>query len=180
MRWVAIVLVLWVIGAPLQERGSRAWNDNAQASKNIWEQPYQMGRFLSRYYADEAVAVNDIGSPAWLGAKRIVDLWGMATVEVASHRLNQRYNTSAIDQVTRDHDVQVAIIYDHWYQPLGGLPGHWKKAGEWSIRNNVVTGGTTYSIYSVDPEGYDRLNANLREFAPDLPRDVFQSGAYVS
>jgi hypothetical protein len=49
-----------------------------QASRNIYEQQYQMGMFLKRCYPGKAVAVNDICAVSYLADVRLVDLLGLA------------------------------------------------------------------------------------------------------
>jgi len=51
--------------------------------------------------------------------------------------------------------------------------------GEWTLPDNVVTGGETVSIYAVDESETVPLMQKLQEFSPLLPKGVKQSGRYL-
>jgi hypothetical protein len=92
---------------------------------------------------------------------------------------NHNYNTDTIDAMTRAADVKIALVYDEWFDRYGGLPEGWQLAGQWSIRENVLSGVETISIYAVDPAEAEALIAHLREYAGELPATVTQSGPYT-
>jgi len=153
-----------------------------QMSQNIYGQQIQMARFLGTYYNGQGVALNDIGTSAFFTEIKMVDIFGLASREVAEARLRGEYGQEEIDRITREADVQVAIVYENWFQTLSGtslLPGHWEKVGTWKIPFNIVCGWHTVAIFAVDPEGRDRLVENLIEFSGQLPRGVEQRGAYM-
>ncbi|HEY6952738.1 MAG TPA: hypothetical protein VI758_10045, partial [Bacteroidota bacterium] len=62
---VAILLSLQML-FPLMTRSFLAFPLIPAASRNIYEQQYQMGLFLKRYYQGKAVAANDIGAITFL------------------------------------------------------------------------------------------------------------------
>jgi len=152
-----------------------------QASRNIYEQQYQMGMFLQRYYPGRAVAVNDIGAVSYLADVRLLDLWGLANVDVARLKLRGEFGSREIDDLTRKQGAVIAIIYEDWFKIKGvnGLPLEWIKAGQWSISKNVACGSDTVSLYGLDPSTGEELAQNLRRFESELPDDVAQVGVYV-
>ena len=164
---------------PFLERGGHALLNTPLAARNIYEQQYQMGQFARMFYRGQGVAANDIGAINFYGDIRCFDLWGLATLEVAQARRNHAYNTDAIDRMTREQDVKIAIVYDAWFVKYGGLPEGWIKAGAWTQPENVLSGINTVSIYAVDPDEIDALIDHLQDYAPLLPSSVRQSGMYV-
>ena len=171
----ALVLCL----APLS-RGAKGLLTAVQASHNIYDQQYQTARFLNRYYQDKGVALNDIGAPSYFAEFRLVDVFGLATIEVARDRHEGRYTTGALRQICAKNGARVAIVYDSWFSGgLSGvpsLPGQWKKEGQWTIPDNLVCGNKTISFYGLDPLAAKELRAHILEFEPILPPDV-QRGA---
>lgn len=177
-RYAVAGLVLALVVAPAAERGISAWNRTARATTNIYEQTYQMALFLQTYYQGESVAINDIGATNYLADLRCLDLVGLASKDVAKAWFSQRMDTRRIHELTQAHKVRIAIVYDHWFAPVGGLPKEWVKVGRWGIQDNVVAGHHEISFYAVDPEEQEALVAHLREFSPRLPPRVMQSGPY--
>ena len=160
-------------------RGLRAHVETPGAVSNIYEQQIQMGRFLARFYRGEAVAANDIGAIDWLADLRVLDLWGLASREVAEAKLTGRYVTATIGALARARGVRVAVIYERWLDAAGGVPREWVRAGRWRVARNVVLGDRTVAFYAVDPAEAAPLADHLRAFAAELPPGVAQLGAYT-
>jgi hypothetical protein len=151
-----------------------------QASKNIYEQQYQMARFIQRYYQGSTIALNDIGAVNFLADVHCLDLWGLGDYEVTQLMRRHDYHTPDILRLSRDHGVKVAMVYDAWYaKDIGGLPREWVWVGQWALPDNVVAGGDTVSIYAVDESETVALMQKLQEFSPLLPKGVKQSGRYL-
>jgi hypothetical protein len=177
-RWLpaALASAAALVGAV---RGVRACIETPGAVGNIYEQQVQMGRFLARFYAGQAVAANDIGAIDWLADLRVLDLWGLASREVAEAKLAGRYTTAGIAELARSQGVRVAVIYERWLDAAGGVPPAWVRAGRWRVASNVVLGDRTVAFYAVDPAEAAALADHLRAFAPELPPGVTQLGLYT-
>lgn len=160
-------------------RGVRSYLETPGAVGNIYEQQIQMGRFLARFYAGQAVAANDIGAICYLADVRAFDLWGLASREVAEAKLTGRYATPWIAERARAQGVRVAVLYERWLDAAGGVPPEWVRAGRWRVGRNVVLGDRTVAFYATDPGEAGPLAEHLRAFAPDLPPGVEQLGPYT-
>jgi hypothetical protein len=160
-------------------RGVRSYVETPGAVGNIHEQQIQMGRFLARFYTGQGVAANDIGAICYLADIRLLDLWGLASREVAEAKLSGRYTTPWIDERARTQGVRVAVIYERWLEAAGGVPPSWIRAGRWRVARNVVLGDRTVSFYAVDPAEAGPLAEHLRAFAAELPPTVEQLGPYT-
>src|SRR5262245_31152634 len=181
VAWRALaVLVLVILALPLAQRAANALRRTPRASKNIHEQQVQMGTFLARYYPGASVAANDVGAISYLADVRLLDLFGLADLDVARLKRKGAYGTDAIRALTRERGIQVAVVYDAWFDKLGGVPKEWVRAGEWTITHNVVCGSDRVTWYAVDAAEAPALLDHLRAFAKELPPDVQQAGAYLT
>jgi hypothetical protein len=170
------LLVLLVAFSPLAHRAMASIAMVPTATTNIYEQQYQMGRFLGRYYAGTVVALNDIGAAIYLSDARCIDLAGLANLQVARARLAGNLSAADFDDITREAGVRVAIVYDDWFSGIG-LPPTWTKVATWKIRNNRVVGSDTVTFYATSPDEARELESHLAEFAFELPPGVTQRSA---
>jgi hypothetical protein len=160
----------------IDTRAAYSINTISQASHNIYTQQMQMAQFVSRYYAGEAVVLNDIGAVNYASDIHCIDLCGLATIEMAKAQLNRSFNREKIRSFTKSHNGKVAIVYTSWFENVG-LPKEWELVGEWKIPDNVICGGDVVSFYALNPDEHTRLSRNLHEFAPSLPSEVSQTFA---
>jgi hypothetical protein len=123
--------------------------------------------------------LNDIGAVNFLADVHCLDLWGLGNYQVTKLMHRHEYHTQDILRLSREAGVKVALVYDNWYTPIGGLPRDWVWVGQWALSDNVVAGGDTVSIYAVDESETVSLMQKLLEFSPLLPKDVKQSGRYL-
>ncbi|MDX1993847.1 MAG: hypothetical protein SF029_15780 [bacterium] len=144
------------------------------ATENIYWQQMQMARFLDAYYPGAVVAANDIGAINYFADLRLVDLYGLGTIEIARAKQSNTYSTETLRQVTTEQGAQIAVIYEPWYEPYGGVPPEWMLVGRWALppEKNVVLGYHEVSFYAIDPLYADPLREHLREFADQLPESV--------
>jgi len=145
------------------------------ATTNIYEQQYQMGLFVKRFYQGRCVALNDIGAVNFLADIRCLDLWGLANLEVADAKNTGTYDTAKMRQIAKAADARIAILYPKWFKRFGGPPPEWAEAGQWRIQNNVICGASTVSFLAVDPSEEEALISNLCAFSSQLPQTVLQS-----
>lgn len=180
VSWNATVGVLVLIPfAALGPRAAESLSRVPLASENIYEQQYQMGRFLERYYRGEAVAANDVGAINFYADIRCLDLGGLASMEVADLKRGMRYGPKDRYDLAKSKNVRIALVYDETFAEWGGLPPQWIKVGSWKISRNVVCGGDTVSFYAVDEEERAPLVRHLREYSSGLPRTVEEAGSYL-
>ncbi len=145
------------------------------ASRNIYEQQYQMGRFLKNYGAGETVMLNDIGAAGFLSDAHIVDLYGLSTIEVARAKMHHQFTQDFRRSLAARTGTKFAILYPAVYRDVGGLPPEWVPVGSWKIQLNQICWADTVTFYAVDPTYRQQLESNLKEFGPMLPRDVTQT-----
>ncbi len=179
LRLAALAGLAVVAGAPFALRAYGALVQVPGAARNIFEQQVQVGEMLRRSFPGTAVAVNDIGAVAYYADVRVLDLWGLATMEAARHKLDGTYTTAVIDALARERGVTVAAVYDGWFDAYGGFPPAWERVGTWTIRDNIVCGKDTVAFYAAVPGAKEALERALLAYAPHLPPSVVQRGAYL-
>ena len=168
-EWVAGALLV-VLLIPLFIRGGKSFLKSKQYCINIYEQQYQMSRFVHTYYDSVPVAFNDIGAISFYSKGDKLDLWGLANFEVAKAKRQHYWTPAFADSLIREHRTRVAIIYDTWvYQTL---VQHWTKIACWHNQQNVVLGEDSVSFFAIHPEDTASLRKNLELFQPLLPSDV--------
>jgi hypothetical protein len=156
--------------APLPLRAAGAFHNLPAAARNIYEQQYQMGRFLQTSYRHTAVAANDVGAISYLSDNRILDLWGLGNNVVAAGKLHGQYSPQFLQRFTGQENVKIAMVYDTWFD--SSLLQQWRKVASWKISNNVICGGDEVFFYAVDPAEAVSLYNKLAAYKPLLPTGV--------
>ncbi len=173
----ALLMILCLVTLLL--RGVSAVSSIPLATANIFQQQYQMGLFLQKYYTGAKVAANDIGIISLNGNIHLLDLVGLADMETAKARRADIYNSEFIYRLAQSRDIEIAMVFDSWFESSGGIPKQWYMAGKWRIPNNIICGDDTVTFYSVRPSGREKLVKSLRDFAKQMPPEVIQSGEYT-
>lgn len=166
----AVALVAFALAFPLVLRSSAAFTKAKQACLNIHDQQYQMGQFLKRYYNKDVVAANDIGAIAYYTDARIVDLWGLGSIEVARARKGHYWTPDFLDSLARAKDAKLALVFDEWFDPA--LLHKWTKVATWQIPNNVICGSDIVCFYALRPEDVLTVRDNLKNYQSSLPSEV--------
>jgi hypothetical protein len=174
-RFAALAVPLVLLSYPLTARAIRAHSQTAQASVNNYQQQYQMGLFLQKYWPGAVVAANDIGAINFLADIRCLDLMGLADIDVARLRVANLFDSAQVQRITQEKGVDIAIVYDCWFKQPCALPPHWIKIGQWTIPNNVVCADSTVTFYAVDSQKAARLHDNMQDFLGRLPRGAVAS-----
>jgi hypothetical protein len=168
-EWVAAPLLV-ILLIPLLIRTENTFKNSKQYCMNIFEQQYQMSQFVHTYYDSIPVAFNDIGAISFYSDGDKLDLWGLASIEVAKAKKKNYWTPAFADSLTHAHNIRLAILYDTWFDP--DLLHRWTKIASWYNQNNVVLGSDSVSFYSINTTDTAALRRNLDEFEGQLPKDV--------
>jgi hypothetical protein len=166
----AMVVLLFFLFFPIVLRGLSGIEKTSRACINIYDQQYQMSRFVGKYYNGHPVAANDIGAISYFTSSPIVDLWGLASIEVTRSKRGRYWTPRFLDSLCRSRKVEMAMIYDSWFNDALGY--QWRKIATWQIQHNVICGDDVVSFYALDTTDQDFLKKSLREFEGSLPRSV--------
>jgi hypothetical protein len=177
---IAVACAAVVVAVPLCGLAVQAVWKTPLASRNIWQQQYQMGLFLRDYFPQGHVAANDIGAIDFLDDIHLTDLFGLASRPVMQAKLGGEWHTDlagTLDRLTAADGARIAVLYDNWFDPdpatgRASVPPQWVRVAAWTIPNNVVCGGATVTWYAVAPEDADNLRSALEAFSAGLPPGV--------
>lgn len=169
VRWMMAVVVFAAV-FPLVLRSAAAFTRTGDACVNIYEQQYQMGRFLRTYYDSDVNAVNDIGAVSFLTQGANIDLWGLGNIQVARSRKSGRWNPGFLDSLCRAQGAGTAIFYEKWFND--SMRYRWTKVATWQIPNNVICGDDSVSFFAIRPADAPVLKGHLQAFEKQLPAGV--------
>jgi hypothetical protein len=135
------------------------------ASRNVYEQQYQMGRFITEDW-QRPVAVNDLGWTSYRNDGFVLDLFGLGSEPVRRLRASGKLDAAAIDGLVRENGIQLAIIYDGWFKD--SVPKSWRKVAV--LHTSKVTAAyADVSFYATQPAVSGELVRALDRFKPTLP-----------
>jgi hypothetical protein len=167
---IAVVALAFFLFFPIVLRSTTALVKSKQGCINIYDQQYQMAMFTKKYYNQNAIALNDIGAVAYYSDAKVIDLWGLANIEVTRSKKQHYWTPEFLDSLCKSNQVQAAMVYDSWFP--ASLTERWNKVATWQIQNNVICGDATVSFYSFDSSSANVLQMRLMEYEPLLPSSV--------
>ncbi len=176
-RGMFIIFCVAILCMPIGffvKRGVYSFQKTWMASKNIYEQQYQMGKFLGQNYNTATVVANDIGAITYFSDIRLLDIVGLANAEILREMIHNNYSTATLDSIAIAKNTDIAIVYDSWLYTdyLYGAPIRWIKVAEWQISDNVVCGDNKVSFYALKSETKEELIKNLMDYEKRLPQGV--------
>lgn len=143
------------------------------ASNNIYEQQFQMHRFVTDYLKSP-VAVNDIGWVAYHNDEYVLDLMGLGSITALQFR-NANVGPAWMDELARQHKVKAVLIYVGWFKRNGfiEIPATWKPVGYFSReRKNISSAGNKVTVFVIDPKDMPEVKTSLVSFQKTLPKGV--------
>lgn len=167
--WALMWLLLFAITA--LARAVPAHLLTAAATKNIYEQQRQVARLVHRYYDDETIVVNDIGAVSYYSNARVVDVMGIATLDLARARIDNRLTAEAILQAAEREQAGIAIVYENWFKDSVAFRLPWRLVGRWTIADPVVV-DPTVSFFALDAQHALSLHRALMAIQRDLPVSI--------
>jgi hypothetical protein len=168
-RGLALLLAFFLL-IPVGLRLSAAYSKAGRACVNIYQQQYQMARFLKQYYPHATVAANDIGAISYYTDVHVIDLVGLGTNGIADSKIRGYVSPAFLDSFSRNRGATIAIIYDSWFD--NAFTTRWRKLATWQIQNNVIAGDDTVSFYAIDSSMAGKMLEDLHSFSGQLPQGV--------
>lgn len=168
-RWGIFAFILVLLISPFQSH-MLSIQKIVPGAKNIYEQQYQMGRFLHQYYDEEAVLANDIGAINFLADIYCLDLMGLGSMEPLKAMKHGRFTPEYTETWCRLQGANIAILYSGWWKEAP--PTSWRLVGTWTVPEKVTVSEQTVSFYALNAEAVQPLALNLFAFQDELPNDV--------
>lgn len=169
---LAAAVAIAVIGLPYY----RALSDTLLSANNIYEQQYQMHRFVHDFY-QRPVAVNDLGWVAYDSRAYVLDIWGLGYEPARQARFGAQADALAgrprqpwIENLLAQRPVGLAIVYDDWFTDM--LPPGWTRVARlWRSRQSL-TGRASVSFYATNPAALPEITEALDRFGRALPPEI--------
>ncbi len=143
------------------------YQNTPRACRSIYLQQWQMARFMGAYYRSDPIAVNDLGAVAYMVDGPILDVWGLASTDVAEAMLQGRWDAEFISKAAKERGVKVAVVYD-----LAVIPRDWPVAATWTIPHRGTCYDHTIYFHAVEPAELPVLVSRLKAFELLLPPAV--------
>src|SRR5690606_13296949 len=105
--YIGILFLFMTSLYPLHARGKDAILDILPASKNIYEQQYQMARFVQKYYPKASICANDIGAMCFFSDIKLFDMFGLASKDVINLRIKGIFDKENIHRLAQDRAVEI-------------------------------------------------------------------------
>ncbi len=177
---LAVVALLTVMfTSPIWVRGNAALESIVPATRNIYDQQYQIGRFLSKYYRGASLAVNDIGATSFFSApENLLDLWGLGSVEIIRAKRKQDEMQEVVSRLSKAQRTRLIVVYASRFEHV--LPQEWIPIGTWTISNNIVCGDATVTFLAANVGEVPYALHALRDFSHELPASIVEEGMYVA
>jgi hypothetical protein len=167
---LAATFMLLMLILPMCSRSFTAFRKASRACTNIYDQQFQMGRFLHAYYDDQVIAVNDIGAVSFYKKEKNLDLWGLANIKIARSKKDNYSTAGFLDSMARSEHAGIAVIFDIWFSDT--LRAKWNKVATWTIPDNVICADATVTFYAIDKSKTQKLKEDLQHFEANLPKGV--------
>ena len=168
--------ILALAALPIARRSFTAIRLVPGAASNIFEQHYQIAAFLDQHYAGRRIAVNDVGAIGYFADVKLLDVYGLASSEIAALKRRGDYTSQKVGELATRSGVDIAVIYPSWLAEYGGIPAGWEKAGAWGVADNLVLGESAASFFAVGGSR-DELAHHLAAYGRRLPPTVLQQVA---
>jgi hypothetical protein len=139
------------------------------AANNIYEQQFQMHRFVNDFYRGP-VAVNDLGLVSYHNPNFVLDLGGLASEKARILSISD-VNADAYLDLVGGAGVHLVIIYDDWFE--NQIPATWIKVASMDLsRRRVSSAESEVQFYATDASTASKLQPELQNFSKTVPPGV--------
>lgn len=154
------LLSIMVMAAFLGPVAVHPWAEIDEAEDNYLEH-CSMAMFISRYYPNDAVVVNDIGAVCFYTDTEILDLFGLGSLEpIAIRRSGRSYDLQAAEEWTRNRGGKIAILQVDWSEITPLISPRWIPVAEMIVPGS----GKKVRFYALNK----REQASLRFYFKDF------------
>ena len=166
----AVIALCIIMALACSMRTYKSLDESVTMSVNIYEQQYQMSRFLKEFYNESNVVLGDIGACTYFTNIKLLDLVALGSIEPLKQRIEKKFNSNEIEKLADEKDMQIAILYKDAFEDY--IPENWLEVGSWKISNNIGCFKDKVTFYAVNPEKYIELSDNMIQFKKKLPPSV--------
>ncbi len=123
-----------LLALPLIIRSVKGFRRTADDCVAVYTEQYQTAKFVYDYYYRDPVASNDLGAISFYCAdeSRIVDLAGVANLEVLNRKRINNWTPEAADSLSERMEANVAILHHSWTD--AEVEPYWYRIASWQTR----------------------------------------------
>jgi hypothetical protein len=133
----------------------------------MYEQRYQVARFLDDSYDTDAVAIGELGYIGLYHDGPLTDIYGLGDHEVLTAHLDDRDGPGFWRQLQRQRGFRVVAMFD--FSIREDIPDDWILVGSW--RSPEASFEVT-DFWAAVPEEVGALREDLERYEAELPADV--------
>jgi len=168
--WVAPVLPMVLIVFHWAAFKSRqALISVPRVSEERYLEHVQPARFVRTYYPDSVIAVNDIGAMCYMTNARIIDIFGLGSIEPVKFRRKKEYTADKLRAWIATEGAEIAILQVQWPEVSSRLPKEWIEVAEWQIPSNLIFKDAKIGVFALQPADVPKLVSSLRQFQATAP-----------
>lgn len=172
---VSSVLLFTVTVALLAIRAGKATWETPLAIEDRYLEHYTQAEFVSEYYPNGTLVVNDIGMLAYYCPDvKLLDMYGLGSLAPYEFRHERDgYTSSDLANWANEENADLAILKPEWWaEVFNRIPGHWIPVGAWETPRNVVFSDSTVLFLALNESQAEVLDKNLQSFATYIPRPM--------
>jgi hypothetical protein len=133
------------------------WHQTLEDVGGVYAHEAQLGNFLKQHPPAGALALNDLGAASYSADLHLLDLDGLASVDVTRAIRSGGLNAAAVRALARAHEVRTAILNDVGAE----VPAEWTCVATWS---DPGAARPFYFFLAVDPAAAPALQADVQAF----------------
>lgn len=159
-----------ILFAPVVTRSLTVFNKASLGAIWTYDQQYQMGQFVHKYYDNDGVVFNDIGAVSYFSEGKKVDILGLGNNDIGKMRKAHLNSPAYIDSLSRKRNIKIAIVYEPRFRKymLG-----WQKVASWDIPwEDPISFYDSVTFYSLNSSDVPSLRENLKQYQASLPKEI--------
>lgn len=174
---IAVGVFLVILISPFINRGIESINRTPRASANIYEQQIAVSGFISTYLPHRPIAIHDIGAVSFYCTpkNKIIDLWGLASLDIAKAKRNGYYNTPFINKILKKEKANIAIIYEDWFDGNLKFYRDWYRCGSLRITSNYTCGSDKITFFAKDSAQAFHISKDLSVYVNQISNDIIKN-----
>jgi hypothetical protein len=140
------------------------------AANNIYQQQYQMHRFVTEFYKKPVVA-NDIGWVSYRNESYVLDLYGLASEQMRVARLKAGEDKNAARAaLVGASGIELVMTY---FPPNGELSQDWIPLAYLDLSRKLISAARARVVfYATSAAATDEIRGQLEVFGKTLPPNV--------
>mgnify|MGYP003870069845 CR=1 FL=1 len=167
-----LIIFLFLIIIPFIHRGIESHNRLRFAPINIYEQQYQISKFLDSYFPDQPVGMNDIGLSSLKSKAKVIDIYGLADNHIARAKYSGFYSPEYFYDYLNKKNCTILIIFESWFENEIKYYNELIRVATLKIQNNEVCGMDEVSFYAINLTSAEKLKTSLEKYKEILPKTV--------